>query len=59
VTYYLVAYFIMTLGAFGIVTVLSESGAEPDTDALDDYRGLLWHSPWLGGVFTVMLLSLA
>lgn len=58
-TYYLVAYFIMTLGAFGIITVLSESGVGSDTDALDDYRGLLWHSPWLGGAFTVMLLSLA
>ncbi|HEX5453158.1 MAG TPA: NADH-quinone oxidoreductase subunit N [Stellaceae bacterium] len=59
VTYYLVAYFVMTLGAFGIVTVLSASGADADTDALDDYRGLLWRRPWLAGVFTMMLLSLA
>jgi len=59
VTYYLVAYSIMTLGAFGIVTVLSESGADADIDALEDYRGLLWRSPWLGAAFTAMLLSLA
>lgn len=59
VTYYLVAYFVMTLGAFAIVTVLSESGAEADVDALEDYRGLLWRRPWLGGIFTAMLLSLA
>jgi NADH-quinone oxidoreductase subunit N len=26
---------------------------------LDEYRGLLWQRPWLGGVFTVMLLALA
>lgn len=59
VTYYLVAYFIMTLGAFGIVTVLSASGTQADLDDLDDYRGLLWRRPWLGGTFTAMLLSLA
>lgn len=59
VSYYLVAYFVMTLGAFGIVTLLSLSNRETDFDALDDYRGLLWRRPWLGGAFTVMLLSLA
>ena len=59
VTYYLVAYFVMTLGAFGIVTVLSEGGSEPDVDDLNDYRGLLWRHPWLGGIFTAMLLALA
>lgn len=59
VTYYLVAYFVMTLGAFAIVTILSESGVEADVDALEDYRGLLWRRPWLGGIFTAMLLSLA
>ncbi len=59
VTFYLVAYFIMTLGAFGIVTVLSESGPEADIDDLNDYRGLLWRYPWLGGIFTAMLLALA
>jgi NADH-quinone oxidoreductase subunit N len=59
VTYYLVAYFVMTLGAFGVVTVLSASGMQDDLDDLNDYRGLLWRRPWLGGAFTVMLLSLA
>ncbi len=59
VTYYLVAYFVMTMGAFGIVTVLSASGMGADLDDLNDYRGLLWRRPWLGGAFTTMLLSLA
>ncbi len=56
-TYYLVAYSVMTLGAFGIVAVLST----PDHEAemLEDYRGLFWRRPWLAGVFTAMLLSLA
>jgi len=57
VTFYLVAYFITTLGAFGIVTVLS--GADRDADELADYRGLFWERPALAVVFTLMLLSLA
>ncbi|MEW6296716.1 MAG: NADH-quinone oxidoreductase subunit N [Thermodesulfobacteriota bacterium] len=57
VTYYLVAYFVTTLGAFGIVTVLSDH--EREADSLDDYRGLFWRRPWLAMAFTAMLLSLA
>ena len=55
--FYLVAYFVMTLGAFGVVTVVSES--QRDADLLDDYRGLFWRRPALALVFTAMLLSLA
>ena len=55
--FYLSAYFITTLGAFGVVTVLSEH--DRDADSMDDYRGLAWRRPWLAGVFTAMLLSLA
>ncbi|MDD1635489.1 MAG: NADH-quinone oxidoreductase subunit N [Methylococcaceae bacterium] len=43
VIFYLVAYFITTIGAFGVVSVLST----PQTE------------PWLAGTFTLMLLSLA
>lgn len=57
VAFYLVAYFVTTLGAFGVVTVLS--GERRDADALDDYRGLFYRRPWLAGIFTAMLLSLA
>jgi NADH-quinone oxidoreductase subunit N len=57
VTFYLVAYTVTTLGAFGVVTVLSDSSR--DADALEDYRGLFWRRPLLAGIFTVMLLSLA
>ncbi len=42
--FYLVAYFITTLGAFGVVTVLS--GSERDADLMEDYAGLAWRSPW-------------
>jgi NADH-quinone oxidoreductase subunit N len=57
VSYYLVAYFVTTLGAFGVITVLS--GSDADADRLEEYRGLAWRRPWLSGVFTAMLLSLA
>ena len=66
VAYFLTAYFITMLGAFGVVTVLSggfndgSNGVmERDSDRLADYAGLFWHRPWLAGVFTAMLLSLA
>lgn len=55
--FYLTAYFVTTLGAFGVITVLSAKGR--DADALDDYRGLFSRRPWIAGVFTAMLLSLA
>ena len=55
--FYLTAYFVTTLGVFGVVTVLS--GRDRDADSLDDYQGLAWRRPWLAGVFTAMLLSLA
>jgi NADH-quinone oxidoreductase subunit N len=57
ITFYLLAYFITTIGAFGVVSVLST----PHTEAEDisEYRGLFWRRPWLAAVFTLMLLSLA
>jgi NADH-quinone oxidoreductase subunit N len=57
VTFYLVAYFITTLGAFGVVALLSDGVRE--ADRLEDYRGLFWRRPVLAGIFTLMLLSLA
>ncbi len=57
VTFYLVAYFVTTLSAFGVITVLS--GPERDADTMDDFRGLLWRRPWLASIFIASLLSLA
>ena len=57
VSFYLVAYTVTILAAFGIVTVLS--GSERDADDLEDYRGLFWRRPVIAGVFTAALLSLA
>ena len=57
VTFYLLAYMIMTLGAFGVVSVVSSS--EKEFDLVSDYQGLFWRDPWLALIFTGMLLSLA
>jgi NADH-quinone oxidoreductase subunit N len=57
VTFYLIAYIITTLGAFGVVTVLSEK--ERDAEALEAYRGLFWRRPGLAMIFTATLVSLA
>jgi NADH-quinone oxidoreductase subunit N len=55
--FYLAAYFITTLGAFGVVSVLSSPQLEAGELAL--FRGLFWRRPYLAGTFTLMLLSLA
>jgi NADH-quinone oxidoreductase subunit N len=55
--FYVTVYVIMTLGAFGVVTALS--GKAGDAEEIEAFRGLFWRWPWLGAVFTVMLLSLA
>jgi NADH-quinone oxidoreductase subunit N len=59
VGFYLVAYFVTTLGAFGVVTVLSKAGSGRDCDRVDDYRGLFWRAPGLAIILATMLLSLA
>jgi NADH-quinone oxidoreductase subunit N len=55
--FYLVSYFITTLGGFGVITFLS--AGDRDADEMEDYRGLFWRRPGIAAVFTAMLLSLA
>jgi len=55
VAFYLVAYFVTNLVAFGVVTVLS---SRREADELEDYRGLFWRRPWLATTFLAALLSL-
>ena len=59
VLFYLAAYFVMTLGAFGVVTVLSSPAGDQDAEDFERYRGLFWRRPWLTSVMTPMLLALA
>lgn len=57
VGFYLLAYIVMSLGAFGAVTAVS--GANREFDQVADYHGLFWRQPWLALLLTTMLLSLA
>jgi NADH-quinone oxidoreductase subunit N len=56
-SFYLVAYFITTLGAFGVITVLTDERGEPDE--IEDYQGLFWRRPWISLILAAMLFSLA
>ena len=55
--FYLISYFFTTIGAFGVISLLSTNGYE--AEKIDDFRGLFWKRPWLSIVFTLSLLSLA
>jgi len=56
-TFYLVVYLFMTLGAFAVVLLLERAGEE--ADAIDDYTGLGARAPWLAGAMAVFMASLA
>lgn len=57
VAFYLAAYFITTLIAFGVISALSKHDKE--FVELEDYRGLFWKRPWQSILLTAALLSLA
>jgi NADH-quinone oxidoreductase subunit N len=57
VAFYLAAYAITSIGALGVVSVLS--GRDRRGEDLEAYRGLLWRHPWLAAIFVTSLLSLA
>jgi NADH-quinone oxidoreductase subunit N len=55
--FYMVAYVLTTLGTFGLIMMLSRQGFE--SEEIDDLAGLARRSPWLAGVMTVFMFSLA
>jgi NADH-quinone oxidoreductase subunit N len=55
--FYLLAYSITLLAAFGVITLLSTR--RRDADELSGYRGLFWRSPLMAAIFTIAFLSLA
>ena len=59
ISVYLVTYVLSSLGAFGVVTLMSSPYSGRDADAMFEYRGLFWRRPYLTAVLTVMMLSLA
>ncbi|MXP67314.1 NADH-quinone oxidoreductase subunit NuoN [Pantoea sp. Aalb] len=56
---YLTGYLFSSLGAFGVVSLMSSPYSGQDIDSLYSYRGLFWHRPVLSAAMTVMMLSLA
>jgi NADH-quinone oxidoreductase subunit N len=55
--YYVVAYVIMSLGAFGVILLLSRAGY--DAENLEDFKGLNQRSPWFAAVMMALMFSMA
>ncbi len=55
--YYAVVYVLMSLGAFGMIMLLSREGFEADT--LNDFKGLNQRSPWLAFMMLLLMFSFA
>jgi NADH-quinone oxidoreductase subunit N len=55
--YYSVAYVMMSLGAFGMVLLLSRAGYE--AESLEDFKGLNQRSPWFAAMMAILMLSMA
>ena len=55
--FYIVTYVLTTLGTFGLVMFLSRQGFE--SEEISDLAGLGKRSPWLAGVMTIFMFSLA
>jgi len=57
VLYYILAYALMNLGAFGVVILYGRKGEE--SLRIKDYSGLASRYPWLAAVMAVFMFSLA
>jgi len=57
VGFYFVSYFATTIGAFGVIAVLS--GSDGELDEIEQYRGLGFRRRLLGAALGLMMLSLA
>jgi NADH-quinone oxidoreductase subunit N len=57
VAFYMLAYGVMNIGAFAVVTTIARRSDRETT--LDDYRGIGWESLGLSVALSVFLLSLA
>jgi NADH-quinone oxidoreductase subunit N len=55
--YYSVAYVLMSLGAFGMILLLSRAGYEAED--LEDFKGLNKRNPWFAAIMMVLMLSMA
>lgn len=56
-TFYIITYSLMTLGAFGLLVLMSRAGYEVENIA--DFKGLNTRNPWLAFVMLIMMFSMA
>jgi NADH-quinone oxidoreductase subunit N len=55
--FYAVVYVLMSLGAFGMVVLLSRKGFE--AERIEDFKGLKARSPWFAFIMLLLMFSLA
>ncbi len=55
--FYVVIYVLMSLGAFGMILLLSREGFEAEN--LDDFKGLNQRSPWYAFLMLLLMFSMA
>jgi len=55
--YYIVSYVLMSLGAFGMILLLSRAGHEAEN--LEDFKGLNQRSPWFAAMMAILMFSMA
>ena len=55
--FYVIVYTVMSLGAFGMVLLLSRAGFE--SERLEDFRGLARREPWYAFLMLILMFSMA
>ena len=55
--FYVLSYVLMSLGAFGMILLLSRKGFEAEN--LDDFKGLNQRSPWYAFMMLLLMFSMA
>jgi NADH-quinone oxidoreductase subunit N len=55
-SFYIAAYAAMNVGIFAVITLVA--GYDEQLSLIDDYRGLIYRSPWLGSLLIFFLISL-
>ena len=55
--FYVIAYVLMTTGAFGMILMMSRAGFEADN--IEDFKGLNKRSPWFAGIMLMVMFSMA
>ena len=55
--FYTLAYAIMSLGGFGMITILAKKGFA--AESIEDFRGLNERNPWLAFMLLLLLFSMA